>query len=91
MKPSSRLQRGLSTEQASFLACLATVLELEPAQLPRLDGDEDPANGTTITRWLAGLSMGMARIAEPIAPGRALDLGCGGAPTRYGWPVAGGR
>ncbi len=67
MKPSSKLQRGLSLEQASFLACLATALELDQAQLPRLAPDEDPAAGPTVSRWLAGLSMGMARIAEPTA------------------------
>lgn len=65
MKPSKKLQRGLSLEQASFLACLATALELDQAQLPRLDRDEDPATGPTVSRWLAGLAMGMARIAEP--------------------------
>ncbi len=65
MKPSSKLQRSLPLEQSSFLACLATVLELEPAQLPQLSDGEDPVTGPTVTRWLGGLSMGMARIAEP--------------------------
>jgi hypothetical protein len=67
MKPSSKLQRGLSLEQSSFLACLATALELDQAQLPRLGPDEDPAAGPTVTRWLGGLSMGIARIADPTA------------------------
>jgi hypothetical protein len=65
VKPSSKLQRGLSLEQSSFLACLATALELDQAQLPRLGPGEDPATGPTVTRWLGGLSMGIARIAEP--------------------------
>lgn len=65
MKPSSKLQRGLSLEQSSFLACLATALELDQTQLPRLDPDEDPATGPTVTRWLGSLLMGIARIAEP--------------------------
>ena len=65
MKPSSKLQRGLSLEQSSFLACLATALELDQSQLPRLGPDEDPATGPTVSRWLAGLAMGMARIADP--------------------------
>jgi hypothetical protein len=67
VKPSSKLQRRLSLEQSSFLACLATVLELDQAQLPRLAAGEDPVTGPTVTRWLGGLSMGMARIAEPTA------------------------
>lgn len=65
MKPSSKLQRGLSLEQSSFLACLAAALELDQAQLPRLGPDEDPATGPTVSRWLGGLSMGIARIAKP--------------------------
>lgn len=65
MKPSSKLQRGLSLEQSSFLACLATALELDQSQLPRLGPDEDPTTGPTVSRWLAGLAMGMARIADP--------------------------
>ncbi len=64
MKPSSRLEPGLSIEQASFLACLATVLELAPGRLPKLSPDEDPAVGPTVTRWLGGLALGIARIAE---------------------------
>jgi len=67
VKPSSKLQRGLSLEQSSFLACLATALELDQAQLPRLGPDEAPTTGPTITRWLGGLSMGIARIADPTA------------------------
>jgi hypothetical protein len=51
--------------QASFLACLATVLELSPGRLPRLAPDEDAATGWTVSRWLGGLGLGIARIADP--------------------------
>lgn len=50
---------------ASFWACLAHVLELEPAQLPRSEEDEDPAAGGTVSRWLGGVGMGIARLAQP--------------------------
>jgi MOSC domain-containing protein YiiM len=50
---------------ASFLACLATILELPPEQLPRPARGEDPATGWTVSRWLGGLGLGLARIAEP--------------------------
>jgi hypothetical protein len=51
-------------EQASFLVCVATVLELPVEQLPRLGAGEDPAVGWTISRWLGGLGVGLARIAD---------------------------
>lgn len=65
MKPSSHLEAGLSLEQASFLSCLATVLELPPARMPKLSGDEDPAAGWTVPRWLGGLGLGLAQVADP--------------------------
>ncbi len=64
MKPSAHLQPGLSLEQSTFLACLATVLELAPERLPTLSPEEDPASGWTVTRWLGSLGLGIARIAE---------------------------
>lgn len=65
MKPSSHLEPELPLEPASFLACLATVLELPPGHMPRLAADEDPASGWTVSRWLGGLGLGLARIADP--------------------------
>jgi MOSC domain len=50
---------------ASFLACLATILELPFEALPRPSGDEDAAAGWTVSRWLGGLGLGLARIADP--------------------------
>jgi MOSC domain-containing protein YiiM len=55
----------LPREAASFLACVATVLELDPAALPLLASDEDPATGWTVARWLGGLGLGLARVSEP--------------------------
>jgi hypothetical protein len=50
---------------ASFLACLATILELPLADLPALGAVEDPATGWTISRWLGGRGLGLAQVADP--------------------------
>ncbi len=60
-----KTQRPL--EVASFLACLATVLELPLEQFPELPEDVNPAGGWTISRWLGGLGIGIVRVAEPTA------------------------
>jgi hypothetical protein len=65
VKTSSHLDPAISPEAASFLACLATVLELAPEQLPTLNPDEDAASGGTVSRWLGGLGLGIARVAQP--------------------------
>lgn len=52
-------------EGSSFRACLATVLELPAEQLPQLDGGENPAALGTISRWLGGFGLGIARVREP--------------------------
>jgi hypothetical protein len=49
----------------SLVACLATVLELDPEQLPRLGPAEDPAAVGTASRWLGGLGLGLAPVADP--------------------------
>jgi hypothetical protein len=65
VRPSSHLDSRLSLEQSTFLACLATVLELEPNRLPRLGSAEDPATGWTVSRWLGGLGMGIVKVSDP--------------------------
>jgi hypothetical protein len=65
MKETTLPESGLTVEAASFLACLATVLELPIEQLPAIASDEDPAKGWTVSRWLGGLGLGLARIADP--------------------------
>ena len=47
----------LSIDTASFLACLATILELPFEQLPVPAAGEDPATGWTVSRWLGGLGL----------------------------------
>jgi hypothetical protein len=56
---------GASLETASFRACLATILELPLERIPRPVKGEDPASGWTVSRWLGGLGLGLARVAEP--------------------------
>jgi hypothetical protein len=45
----------LPVQVASFLACLATILELPLEQLPQPAAGEDAATGWTLSRWLGGL------------------------------------
>jgi hypothetical protein len=58
-------EAGLPLDEASFLACLATILELPFEDLPQLGEGEDPATGWTVPRWLGGLGLGLARVADP--------------------------
>src|SRR6266702_487794 len=58
---------------ASFRASLATILELPLEALPELRAEEDPATGWIVSRWLGGLGLGLARVADPgsfAGPGR---------------------
>ncbi len=50
---------------------MATILELRFEDLPRPRDGEDPATGFTLTRWLGGLGLGLAPLAEP---------------TKFSWP-----
>jgi MOSC domain len=54
-----------SLEAASFVACLATILELPVEDLPLPTSGADPATGWGMSRWLGGLGLGLARIADP--------------------------
>jgi hypothetical protein len=51
--------------RASLTACLSYVLQIEPAATAQPAADEDPAGGWTVSRWLGGLGMGIARVADP--------------------------
>ena len=65
MRPPPHAPVGSSeTLRQSFLSCVAFVLELDAAQLPALAADEDPATGWTVSRWLGGLGLGLAPIAD---------------------------
>jgi hypothetical protein len=55
------------TDAASFRACVATILELPLERVPDPGADEGAAAGWTISRWLGGLGLGLARVADPAA------------------------
>jgi hypothetical protein len=44
---------------------VATILELRFEDVPVPKPDEDPATGWTVTRWLGGLGLGLAPLADP--------------------------
>lgn len=95
----------LPADAASFLACLATILELPFEGLPRPAEGEDPATGWTVSRWLGGLGLGLARVAEPASftwagpwiadvrtasPGTRRFVVMYGVPSGVVWDPAGG-
>jgi MOSC domain-containing protein YiiM len=55
----------MPVEGATFLACLATILEFSFDELPRPTGGEDPTADWTLSRWLGGLGLGLVRVADP--------------------------
>ena len=67
MKEVALPDAGLPPDVASFLACLASILELPIERLPVPRAGEDPATGWTVSRWLGGLGLGLARLADPAA------------------------
>jgi hypothetical protein len=58
-------ETDLPLEVASFIACVATILELRFENLPKPAANEDPATGWTVTRWLGGLGVGLVPISDP--------------------------
>ncbi len=52
-------------ETASFRACLASILELSLDDLPQPGAAGDPARDPSVSRWLAGLALGLVPVAEP--------------------------
>jgi len=89
----------LPLETASFLACLATILELPFADMPLPPPGESLATGWTVSRWLGGLGLGLARIANPgsfswagpwIARAGGRFVVMYGVPSGVVWDPAGG-
>ena len=61
----ARLSRqGLSTEVASFLACLATILELPAEELPAPSSGGDPSADWNLLAWLGALRVGLVPVAD---------------------------
>ena len=57
---------SLPADTATFLACVATILELPLADLP-VPADDDPGTGWAVMRWLGGRGLGLVPIAAPAA------------------------
>lgn len=55
----------MSAEAASFLACLATVLELADDEIPDPRPDTDPSQDWNILGWLGALGIGLVSVADP--------------------------
>ena len=99
--PSGAADRSpLPLATSSFLACLATVLEIDLDEVPRPRQNEDPTTAWTVTRWLGGLGLGLVRTAEPASftwpgpwIGRAGErfVVMYGVPSGVVWDPAGGR
>ncbi|MHB1891774.1 MAG: hypothetical protein ACYCUF_12945, partial [Acidimicrobiales bacterium] len=53
------------SEAATFAACVATILELPLAAVPRPTEEQDPAEVSTLSRWLGGMGLGLAPVANP--------------------------
>jgi hypothetical protein len=80
---------GVPDSTASAIACLASILELEPAVVPN-PGAEHPQPWTVWRNWLAGRGLGLVPICDPAAfswPGPWLAvLRSGASVVAYGSP-----
>ncbi len=54
-----------NSEAGTFAACVATILELPLAAVPRPKEGQDPAAGWALSRWLGGMGLGLAPVANP--------------------------
>ena len=61
----NELGAELDGVRGAFVACLATILELSPAQLPASEDVDDRPPGPLLSRWLARLGMGLVPIQRP--------------------------
>jgi hypothetical protein len=61
-----RLSRpGLSADGASFLACLATILEAPEDDVPDPSSKSDPSTDWNVLAWLGSLGVGLVSVADP--------------------------
>src|SRR5918911_3589179 len=56
---------GLSADAGSFLACLATILELPESDVPEVGGNGDPSEDWNVLAWLGALGVGLVPVAHP--------------------------
>lgn len=60
-----QLDPALTGESAAFVACLGTILELSPGQLPGAQDVDERPPGQLLSRWLARLGMGLVPVRKP--------------------------
>jgi hypothetical protein len=65
MKELSLSKPGLGDDAASFLACIATILELAEGEVPELHGSDDPSQDFNVLAWLGALEVGLVAVADP--------------------------
>jgi hypothetical protein len=56
---------GLTADAASFLACVATILELPESEVPDPAGNGDPSEDWNLLAWLGALEVGLVPVADP--------------------------
>lgn len=56
---------GLSADAASFLACVATIIELPESEVPDLAGNSDPSEDWNLLAWLGAREVGLVPVADP--------------------------
>lgn len=63
MREVTAVEGSLASEAQTFMACLATILELPLDAMPEPAGDEDVV-GWRVMRWLGELGLGLAEVAD---------------------------
>jgi hypothetical protein len=53
------------SEVSTFVACLATILEVPLGTVPEPPPGQGPATGWLMSRWLGGMGLGLAALADP--------------------------
>jgi len=65
VKETALSRPGLPVEAASFLACVATILELPETDVPDLAGNGAPSEDWNVLAWLGALGIGLVPVADP--------------------------
>jgi MOSC domain-containing protein YiiM len=65
VKEISLSRPGLPVDAASFLACVATILEVPEREIPDLSGNGEPSDDHNVLAWLGALGVGLVPVADP--------------------------